>query len=117
MKKIFILTSLFLPLTSFAAFEDTQGLITSFGGLVSLLIPIVAGLALLYFFWGLAKFILRAGDETAREEGKQIMMWGIIALFVMVSIWGIVEFIASDLGVGGEVYWGGPNCLPGDDAC
>jgi len=105
MKKIInivLLGVIVLPSIAFgAAFEGTQGLITAFGGIVGSLLPIVAGLALLYFFWGLAKFILRAGEEKGREEGKQIMMWGIIALFVMVSIWGIVGFISDDLfGVG-----------------
>ena len=56
---------------------------------------IVIALALLYFFWGLARFILNAGDEDAQKAGKSIMLWGIIAFFVMVSVWGIVNFIGN----------------------
>ena len=65
---------------------------------VNLLIPVVVSLALLVFFWGLAKFMLSAGDETGVQEGKQLMLWGTIALFIMVSIFGIVGLIAGDFG-------------------
>jgi hypothetical protein len=65
--------------------------------LLSLMVPLLAGAALLVFFWGLAKFIHNAGSESAREEAKNVMFWGIIALFVMFSIWGIISFFMSDL--------------------
>lgn len=62
-------------------------------GLINLATPIVVALALLYFFWGLATYILSASDEEKKKEGKNIMIWGILALFVMVSVWGIVNVI------------------------
>ncbi|MGM0482456.1 MAG: hypothetical protein ACQEP6_01145 [Patescibacteria group bacterium] len=49
--------------------------------------------ALLVFLWGMAKFILKADSDTEREKGKQVMIWGLIALFVMLSVWGIVHII------------------------
>jgi len=83
-------------------FYNVQELIISVLWTINLLIGIVAALALIYFFWGLAKFILHAGgDDEARVAGKQVMLWGIIALFVMVSIWGIVNFLGRAFGVGG----------------
>lgn len=63
------------------------------------LIPIAFGLAVVFFFWGLAKFILKAGDKEGKEEGRNIMIWGVLALFVMASIWGIVNLLAFTLGV------------------
>lgn len=72
-------------------------LIINIGELVSLSLPIVLGLALLGFFWGLAMYIFHAGDESQIEKGKNIMKWGIVSLFIMVSIWGIIEFIQDDL--------------------
>ncbi|MFQ5662114.1 MAG: pilin [Candidatus Paceibacteria bacterium] len=62
-------------------------------------ILIVIGLAIAFFFWGLAKYILNAGDEEKKKEGRSIMIWGIIALFVMVSVWGIVRLLAETFGV------------------
>lgn len=88
----------------------TRGLIDSFSQIVDLLIILAAGVALLAFFWGLAKFIFRsAGDEKAVEEGKRLMIWGVIALFVMVSVWGIVRFVQKELGLTSLVDQGSVN--------
>ncbi len=98
-KKIILATSIIIPQISFAAFTNVKSLLTQFGGLLSTSITIVFGLALVYFFWGTGQFILNAGDQKKREEGRQKILWGIIALFVMASIWGIVAFIGSTLGI------------------
>jgi hypothetical protein len=66
----------------------------------NILIPLAFSLCLLYFFWGMAKYIRSgAGGESAVEEGKRIMVWGVVALFVVTSIWGIIAFIRSELGI------------------
>lgn len=88
-----------LPMLAFAVADTGLStlaeLIRGVGGIINLLIPLVAALALLYFFWGLAKFILAAGDEGEREKGKSIMIWGIIALFILASVWGLVNFLGD----------------------
>ena len=73
-------------------------LISAVGSLVNQLIGVVGGLALLVFLWGLAKFIFHVGgDEKAVEEGKRVMKWGLLALFVGFSVWGIVIFFQREL--------------------
>ena len=95
-----IATGMFIsPMFVFAILENTQGLITAVGGLVSQATIVVGGIALLVFLWGLAKFIFKANDPEANEEGKNIMRWGLIALFVMVSVWGIIGFLQRELGL------------------
>ena len=75
-----------------------KDLITAVGGLINPLIVILVGAALLVFFWGLAKFIFRVGgDEKAVEGGKRLMIWGLLALFVMISVWGIIRFMQNAL--------------------
>lgn len=75
-----------------------KDLITTVGGLLNPLIGVLVAAALLVFFWGLAKFIFRVGgDEKAVEGGKRLMIWGLIALFVMISVWGIVRFMQNQL--------------------
>ncbi|MBX4199132.1 hypothetical protein KW800_02590 [Candidatus Parcubacteria bacterium] len=68
--------------------------------IISRAIPLTVALALLAFLFGLMKFVFKAGDESAQEEGKRVMLWGIIALFVMVAVWGLVKFVAESLGIG-----------------
>ena len=76
-----------------------NGLIDSVYNLVDkVLIPLAFSLCILYFFWGIAKYIRSgAGSEKAAEEGKRVMVYGTIALFIVFSIWGIIRFINSEL--------------------
>ena len=93
MKRIAILSvALLAPALALAA-ETLDNVVGTVGGIIGALTPIVVALALLFFFWGLAKYILNAGDEAAKAEGRMIMIWGIIALFVMVSVWGLVQVL------------------------
>lgn len=70
-----------------------NGAVTEIGKVVRALIPVLIGLALLLFIWGLVKFIFASGDEKEVAVGKQRMIWGIIALFVIVSVWGLVALL------------------------
>lgn len=74
-------------------------LANGFKQIVNILIPAFFGLAIIYFFYGVAKYILSAGDPKAAGEGKSIMIYGIIAIAVMASIYGIVGFLQRSLGV------------------
>ncbi|MCK5060074.1 MAG: hypothetical protein KAR00_02980 [Candidatus Pacebacteria bacterium] len=79
------------------AFENIQEILWYLVDFFNDLTRIAAAAALLFFFWGLAKFILNADNEKARADGKRLMQWGITALFVMVSIWGIITFFQEDI--------------------
>ncbi len=69
--------------------------IGTIGSLINALIPIILAIAVLAFFWGLAMYIFNKSNEGAAKEGIQIMVGGIIAIFIMVSIWGIVRVLQS----------------------
>jgi len=88
-----ILFYIFVPALAFAATIDD--IVTTVKSILAILGPLIIGLALLFFFWGLAMFILHAGDEAKRAEGRSIMVWGIIALFVIVAVWGLVAVLAA----------------------
>jgi heme/copper-type cytochrome/quinol oxidase subunit 4 len=100
MKKVIIAALALAPvLASAQSLSNIETLVRSIGRLVDLALPIVVALALLGFFWGLVKFIFAQGNEEGKTEGKKIMLWGIVALFVMVSVWGLVRFIGNAFGV------------------
>ncbi len=101
-KNIFLALLMVLPyfVSAQEQLKNVEGIVGSIGDIVNLLIPIVFALALLYFFWGLAKYILASGE--GKEEGRNTMIWGVVALFVMASIWGIVRFIQSAFNIDNE---------------
>lgn len=64
----------------------------------SYLIPILSLAALGYFMFNVVMFIKSADNDKMREPYKQAMIWGVIALFVMVSVWGIVAILGDIVG-------------------
>ena len=101
MKKIYtiILSSLLLsPVVSFAASTSVRDILVGVQGIVKMLIPISAGIAVVYFFWGTSQFILHADDEKTHEYGKQKMIWGVVAITVIFSIAGIISLIGNIIG-------------------
>ena len=98
MKTFFAISGLLvLPLSASA--EGLSGVLTAFSKLINAAIPVVLALAVLYFFWGLAQYVLYSADEAKKEEGRNIMIWGIVALFIMVSVWGVIRLLQQTFGV------------------
>ncbi len=78
--------------------QNFAQLVNIFLGLIGLLIPLLFGLSLIVFLWGITQaWILGAGDTTKVDKGKQIALAGIIGLVVMSSVWGIVALLRDSL--------------------
>ncbi len=63
------------------------------------LITLMSGVAFLFFIYGSAVYIMNASNETAREEGKKHIMYGIIGLLVMVSAYAILSIAVNTFGL------------------
>ncbi len=63
------------------------------------LIALLSGIAFLFFIWGCAVYILNADNDSAREEGKKHMMYGIIGLVVMLSAYTILAIATGTFGL------------------
>ncbi len=113
----------FLPLLTFASghvggnsnqpyFGKVDSFFTNIVGFIDgVLIPFVFALALLIFIWGMFRFFILGGDnEDERAKGKQLILWSIIGMVIMVSIWGIVNVVAE--GLFGTVTGGQVPTLP-----
>ncbi len=55
--------------------------------------------ALIAFFIGIIRMFF-SKDASGKKESYQFLGFGIVALFVMVGIWGLVSFLSANLGVG-----------------
>ena len=82
------------------------GFICQLTNLVLTAIPILVALALLFFFWGLAGWVMSAGDAEKAKEGRARMIWGLIALFFIVSVGGVVGVLARTFFPGGYSTYG-----------
>ena len=56
--------------------------------------------ATIMFVWGIIQYIAASGSPMAAQKGKNIMLGGIIGLFVMASAYGIVKILCNFFGTG-----------------
>ena len=63
--------------------------------ITSAIIPLLFALALAAFIYGVVQYIINPNNSEKRGEGQQYMIWGIIGLFVMISVWGLVGVLSS----------------------
>jgi hypothetical protein len=62
-------------------------------------IRLLVALSVFVFLYGITKYMFKGqGSDTARTEGRKLMLWGIIGLFAITSIWGLVGIISSIIG-------------------
>ena len=97
-----VLTAFALPLVSMAAINN----VADAGSFVintinNVVVPVLFAVAFIVFLWGVFyTFILGAGSEEVKEKGKNLMLWGLIGFFVMVSIWGLVNVLTGTISFG-----------------
>lgn len=80
------------------------GIIEMFINLGLKLIPFLGALAFLTFVFGVGNFIKNSDNEKEIGKSKNIIIWGIVGLFVLFSIWGILAFLKSEFGFNGDVF-------------
>ena len=62
-------------------------------------LQILLALTIMMFLYGLMKFMFKGqGSDTARTEGRNLMLWGIIGIFVITAIWSLVAIFATFVG-------------------
>jgi hypothetical protein len=66
--------------------------------IINPVIYLLFALALLYFLWGVFRMVAGAASDTAREEGRQHVLWGVIGMFIMVAVYGILHAICNTIG-------------------
>jgi hypothetical protein len=77
--------------------QDLLGYVTCIIG--KSIIPLIFALATAMFIWGVVQYVINDQEEAKKARGRQFMIWGIIALAVMFSIWGLVGILGNTFGV------------------
>ncbi len=86
-------------LTSRTNLGGIQDLLFQISNILAMLSPILVALALVTFFFFLVLFIKESGNPEVQKKMKLGIMWSIVALFVMISIWGILSLMGDLLGI------------------
>ncbi|MDP3996518.1 MAG: hypothetical protein Q8P86_02395, partial [bacterium] len=99
-----LLSFLALPLVSLAQdFSRTPFTVEGAGtigefldglnALINIIFPFIVGLAVLVVVFGIFSFIVAGADEEKRKGAKGYIIWGVIGIFLMISIWGLVAIL------------------------
>ena len=100
MKKVIYGSLVFAPVMALAAdLSNLDTLVGDIGNLINNVLPVLFAIALVFFFWGVIQFLRAAGDEKAQATGKSHMIYGIVALAVMVSVYGLINFLTESAGL------------------
>jgi hypothetical protein len=81
--------------------DDLTGIINNIIVIIARLIPIVIGIGLLAFIWGIIKYVLSEG-ASKKKDSVYVMIYGVVAMFVMISVWGLVTLIQNSIFPGGS---------------
>lgn len=98
-KKVVLASALFLVFPLIASAQTVGALLQKVGLILNSLVPLAIGLAVVLFLFGVIKYVTSGDSEESRKSGRQMMLWGIIGLFVMVSVWGLVQVLTASSGV------------------
>ena len=91
-----------LPAVAFAqTISGSKGVFGTINELLKVVYPILFAVAILFFLFQLAMFLLNTGDK--KDDAKTGMIWGVIILVVMFSITGIISLLQSGLGLESQV--------------
>ncbi|MDO8552017.1 MAG: hypothetical protein Q7S01_00640 [bacterium] len=79
--------------------RDLNGVLDVALRLLNNVIILFITIAVVVFFWGLIQYLAKIGGEDGAKKGASLMLWGIIALFVMVSVWGLIRILQSTFSI------------------
>ncbi|MEK7099132.1 MAG: hypothetical protein AAB916_01285 [Patescibacteria group bacterium] len=93
--------TLLFPMAAYAQLLKTEALITKSTDVLRVIVVIVFTLALIVFAWGIVQYLTAAGDAAKLKTARPFLWWGIIGMFVLASVWGLISFIAKELEIAG----------------
>lgn len=95
MKKFyFTLIILLAPVFTFAANpKNLRELISVLIDAMNALIPALLGLGVIGVMWGVIKYLYAGGNPEKLKEARNYIIFSIIAIAVMMSVWGLASMV------------------------
>ncbi len=94
--------SALVPLQAFAVETDFSTNKEGLGGVGSLFtsfldwaVPVLIACAVVYFLYGVLMYVIMGDDEEKKEKAKSTILYGIVGIFVMVSVYGLVALLKN----------------------
>lgn len=97
MKKIIAGIAVLIPGVAFGQqlIQDANSLTVKLTSLGNTVIGLLIAFAVIYIIWHAVLFIVNASNEEKRNEHRSGILWGIVGLAVILSIWGLVAILTN----------------------
>jgi mannose/fructose/N-acetylgalactosamine-specific phosphotransferase system component IID len=81
--------------------SDAGGFLATIQSLLNSVVPVLISLGIVYLVWGIVQYMI--GDsEEAKTKGKERVIFGIVGLAIIISVWGLVSIVTRTFGLGGS---------------
>jgi len=108
MKKIFAvvtfgsLIAVFAPLMasaqSLSALNNINDVSDRFTSILNTATVLIVSVAVIWIIINVVIYLVGGKDSEKRHEGLMRIVWGIVGLFVIISIWGLVSILKNSFG-------------------
>ena len=95
-KKITLVIIAFSPALVFAASANFKDFVTNLISIFNdIIVPGIFAVAIFAFILAAFKYTVTSGDEDRVNEAKKTLTYGVLAIFVMISLWGLVNILTN----------------------
>lgn len=103
MKKVIAFSIAFAPFLASAqvvqSARDVNSLIVFLSGLLKTAVVLLLAAAVVFFLWNVFKYVMSAGDGEAKAEANKGIIYGLVGIFIMTAVYGLVNFLGGSLGL------------------
>lgn len=97
MKKVIASLVSLSPMIAFAQtspITDVNSLSTKLINLGNLFTYLLMAVAVIYIIWNVVRYLIASGEDEKKGAAMKFV-WGIVGLFLIISIWGIVNILLN----------------------
>jgi hypothetical protein len=74
------------------------------------IVPAILALGFVFFVWGMFQYFIAGGaNDEAKEKGRSLMIYATLGFVLIVIFWGIVNLLASSIGLEGDTLKNRPD--------
>ena len=104
MKKLIALATTLAPLSVFAQqITDANSLTNKITNIGNTIIILLISFAVIWIIISVVRYLIAGGDNEKRKEGGMRILWGVVGLFVILSIWGLVAILKNTFGTNNNI--------------
>ncbi len=121
MKKLIALVLSFMPSLAFAQavnnipqqvgnkITDINGVVSTATRIGNVVVALAISFAVIWIIVSVVRFFIAGDGEEAKQKGKDAIIYGVIGLFLILSIWGLVFILTNTFKTENQV----PNNING----